>query len=314
MSGSFLPICAIVPVHGDTSALVNVYRQLHRAGVQVCITVLNGTAPPLAAAAATQQAANLGLHCTALTFSTALGPDVPRAIGAIAALRRKPEIPWLLFLDGDWQGGFGPMLGEWICHAESRPGVWFQAAPVHESLNPPSPGSLEPPSGSCRGQTLIRGDWRRAERPDLQVWQSAWLHPCWPGPGRGVNPAEPPWLIHRTVFVEISPLWLYHPGLWYACCVAAAKHGLPLHIWQDWDSRCTGNPVRSAAHTQAMHDTLWGDALEAARLLLGQRPSRRWQGRELLGYHTQRRLDVLLACAATWSWAATPSATQADSK
>ncbi|MCL6593553.1 MAG: hypothetical protein K6T31_06215 [Alicyclobacillus sp.] len=226
MLGSSLPVCAVVPVHGDTSALANVYRQLRRAGVHTCITVLNGTAPPLSAAAATEQAADLGLQCITLAFTTPLGPDVPRAVGAVAAMRKSPATPWLLFVDGDWQGGFGPLLSEFIAQAEPCPGVWFQAVPDRLAPGTPPQRPCRQRSSGLEGQGWVRGDWRWGKRPDLQVWQYAWQHPGWPGPGRGANPAEPPWLVHRRVFVDISPLWLHHPGLWYACCVAAARRGL----------------------------------------------------------------------------------------
>ncbi|WP_029421952.1 glycosyltransferase [Alicyclobacillus macrosporangiidus] len=275
-----VPLCAIVPVRNEADRIGNALAQMHRAGVRRGIIVVNGSRDG-SAAAAKKALARLRWEARVIDLKPALGPDVPRAVGTYVAMRTFPDTGWFLHVDGDWGGGFGPMLQEWLARATvSRAQMVFVGRPavVARMANRRTPP---------------------ATRPDLWLWHRA-LRSRWPQ-WMDVSPAESPWLIHRRAFLDLSPFWLHHPGQWFARCVLASGPDLRLAVVRGWDARLTGNRTRDRLHAERMRETLWGDAIEGYCLLTGRRPTRRWQGVWWDGYHSQRRVDILRRIGASWN-------------
>lgn len=263
-------ICAVIPAQNVAGSVANVLWQLHRAKVTHAILVINGSQD------GTYQVAQntlkrVPVHSKIIHIAVPLGPDVPRAIGLYQALRSFSDVDWFLILDGDWAGGFGPMLEESISLAVSEQ-FDVQFTP------------RQPNTGVSQGFT-------RRMRTDYTVWDAGLRD--WDKGLQDIAPSEAPVLIHRRTLDRVSPVYLYHPGLWFAIIIAQTQRGLRIGISNNWINKLVGNPSPSIAHATRMQETLIGDALEGARLLHKQKPHRYWHGVLYDGYNSSRRVDLL---------------------
>ncbi|MDQ0190172.1 glycosyltransferase family 2 protein [Alicyclobacillus cycloheptanicus] len=250
--------CAIIPARNEAEALPTVLRQVYRSGVRTCVVVANGCSDDTARVA---KEVGTPLFTAFLLVEVAdpLGPDVPRALGAYHALRRLKELSALLFVDGDWRGGFGPQLAHFLTNAASQ-------------------------------RTWVQGIGGAPVRIDQRLWYHA-LRKTAPQIA-DFQPARLPLWVDCRLFQFISPGWLHHPGRFTAYALRAIG-GQGFGVDRSFDGRLVGNPARDETHAKKMAETLLGDALEGTAILLGTRPSRAWQGAIMDGYHSARRIDVL---------------------
>ncbi len=251
-------ITAVIPAHNEEGYVAQVLHQLLRAGVTHCVIVANGCTDDTVREA--KSALSLFRSATVATLSDALGPDVGRAVGAIAALRSSPQPDWLVFVDADWRGAFGPLLSDFL-----RAGI-------------------------ARENRVLFVGQSEITRLDQQLWQAALREVradlC------GLQPSLLPLLVHRSAFRALSPRWLAHPGQFAALCVTHLPAS-DVGVYVDWESRLVGNRQRGWSHDHAMRDLLLGDVIEGIGLLTGKRRSRTWQGQLLDGGHSSRRYDLL---------------------
>lgn len=260
-------ICAIISARDVARSIGNVFTQLYRAQITNCVLVLNGCLDETMAVVK-HALDRVPMNCSLVLNTTSLGHDVPKAIGLYHAVRTFRELEWALFVDGDWSGGFGPMLDECIKEAVKQNND-IQFVPRRLDDNNTT-----------------------STRTDYQIWDKG-LRARDEGLKR-IAPSESPLLVSRRTFAHISPYYLYHPGLWFALSVQESEHRtLRLGLSEAWSSRIAGNPSPSVQHARMMKDTLIGDALEGARVLLNQHPHRNWHGKVYDGYHSLRRIDIL---------------------
>lgn len=264
------PICGVIPVHNDEPGILNVLTQLKRAAIPCALFVLNGCTETYRTNLE-QALRQLQFEYDLLEFRDPLGLDVPRAIGAIAALRKRKQwvFEYVACVDGDWLGGFGPTLED-ICQTALRHKSDVLCMPHHPL------GSSEPTS---------------EPRVDMKIWSHVTTHLGLPHMARAC-PAQMPLLLRLHCFDVVPAYWLHHPGLWFARVLKNASR-LSVHVYPHDVSRSIGNPTRNRGHGEQLKITLIGDALEGARYALGKKTSREWQGRLFEGYHLHRRIDVL---------------------
>lgn len=265
------PIYAVIPARNVEDSLPNVLHQLKRSGVMGCIVVVNGSSDRTMQHGR-RYGAELGLATHLVEFDDPLGPDVPRAVGAYAAVRSGHGDVDLVFVDGDWKGAFGPALSDFLVDSTGRKA---DVAFVGSRAKVPE------------------------DRPDLALWrQTLQSHaPCY----AFAHPSQGPVYVRSRTFQSVSRYELYHPGRWFAWCVRAAiRKQLSVHVCADWYTTIVGNPTRDAEHIRNMRATLIGDAAEGCSIVKGTVPSRRWKGRVWDGYHPIRRVDLLAAYASRW--------------
>ncbi|EJY56934.1 hypothetical protein URH17368_0361 [Alicyclobacillus hesperidum URH17-3-68] len=243
---------AIIAACNEAQTIGNVLRQLLRAGVKQVVIVDNGSEDSTSEKALAVH----GMDVRIIKFHRALGHDVPRAIGAIAALRAwsKQDLAALLFIDGDWGGSFGPMLQAFIDEAQAVP----------EAIVGIDAGSLQ-------------------HGPLAEAIRSAWL------PVLDVAstcdkpiPCLLPQYVPRTVFQSVSPIWLGSPGAWFAATVQA---GWVWRGFRGWNIGLVGNRSRSVSHNRRLAELIRLDARIAATHLglqgdhisvLSTLPGREW--------------------------------------
>jgi hypothetical protein len=258
-------VCAVIPVNNEADAIGNVLRQLHRARIHHCVLVLNGCVD------STQQVAQevsdkLNLNLKFVIFPEKLGPDVPRSVGTFIALRTFHSMKWILYVDGDWLGSFGPALEDFVQQGiVKKIGVqWVGSRKLPESVT---------------WLSLYRFIWYEALARD---------HSCC----RHALPSLLPMLVNRRVFQSVSAHWLHHPGKWFAYCIQTLTCS-DIRIFTDWNPVIVGNPTRTGKHQIKMALTLAGDAIEGKAILNHLKLPRKWMTTELNGYHAERRIDVL---------------------
>jgi hypothetical protein len=266
-------VCAVVPAQNEEESIQNVYRQIHRAGITACVTVVNGSTDKTEKLAQELAPLYFRQH-REIVFPDALGPDVPRAIGAYAVLREFPDIEWVVLVDGDWKGSFGPDLEQCVDHARTH--------------------KLDVQFVTFRHPTEQQMLSVQTQRPDETIWRSITERHA---PSLfGSAPSYAPMVVSRTALCRVSPYWLHHPGRWFTYVLwRFLANDLSVGVFDNWDVRSCGNQTRNRLHNQNMQKTIFGDALEALCMIEGLRPTRWFRGVIQDGYHTSRRLDVLQA-------------------
>lgn len=273
---------AVIPAQNCEHSIGNVLRQLYKANVQRCVVVANGCTDQTVQKAR-DVALRLQTDIDICVFPDALGHDVPRAVGAIHALRQRHLWDGLVFVDGDWLGAFGNNLADYLQTVEQQ--MLDAAWPMVKQDQVVRRGSVE----------------SRSWRPDLFIWKQA-LQKHAPDLA-AASPSQAPLWVSRRVLAVISPLMLAQPGLWMAACVHVRQlknTNSSLRLGSiDSDSRWFGNPTGSKEHQTMLIETLVGDAIEGVCRLNSQPLGRTFQGREWDGYHRNRNLKALHAFAAS---------------
>lgn len=229
---------AIVSAQNEERSVSNVLRQLARARISRVVVVCNGSSD--ATLERTRETTHLlDFAAELLWFRRPLGHDVPRAIGAYAALRtwRRSDVAGLLFVDGDWAGSFGPMLEGFLTHARTG----------HTDI-------LGIPSSSLP-------DWDGHVGLD-DAWAKALsMHVRTPA---DVVPYVLPMWVRSAVFEQVSPRWLAFPGAWFA---ATVQSGFTWTAYREWDMRLLGHLSRSSAHRKSVSKLIHADGVMAQRWL-----------------------------------------------
>ncbi|SIS85746.1 hypothetical protein [Alicyclobacillus vulcanalis] len=216
----------------EAGRIANVLRQLARAGIRRIALCANGCRDATLDEARTTAEA-LALELAPVEFREALGHDAPRAIAAMQAWRRWPDAPGVLMVDADWQGGFGPMLAEFLRDALANP------------------GAITGVSGHVRDPDLDRR-WQDIARL------------------AGSPPSLRPFLLPQYVplctFARVSPRFVASPGLFFAL---TRRAGTPWRVYGAWDGRLLGNPIRGAEVAARVVAMLREDACAAEAILTG---------------------------------------------
>ncbi|QQE79394.1 hypothetical protein [Alicyclobacillus sp. SO9] len=258
--------CVIIQARNAEGTILHVLSQIVRSHVGCCIVVANGCRDKttLLASSFFKRFPGIG---RVVAFSEPLGPDVGKAVGTYAALRHPAfSAGWFTYVDSDWKGGFGPDLDSFLSEAKHK-----QADVLFIG----------------RKETFEHSRFNRRE--DVWLWEQALSEQK---ELQGMSVSESPVAVNKRVFTFIAPYWLYHPGLFAARCLQQ-KPPLRLEVSRAWSPQFSGNPTKSASHQRKMLDTLVGDAVEGLAVLTGQPTGRRWRGKEHIGYHQDRRVDLL---------------------
>jgi hypothetical protein len=256
-------VWAVVPAKDVEISISNTLRQLNRAGITKTLVICNGCRDKTKMKVQ-ETIPKLNMPVELLEYPIALGHDVPRAYGAIYAWRKR-ECSHLLFIDGDWNGSFGPMLESFIneCLDRKLDIMWAHFAVSSDNsrayLAPWCPANLQ-------------------NLPEL-------LH---------ANPAIAPIMVSIATFSLLSPYWLHHPGKWFAYAIQLSPKGLRLGVNRLWDGRLTGHMLKDRKHDDKMKETLLGDAAEGNCILSARPLSRVFAGKVRIGFHHERRVDLLL--------------------
>ncbi|WAH37319.1 glycosyltransferase family A protein [Alicyclobacillus dauci] len=261
------PIIAIIPAKNEAKSIVNVLHQLERARIDGAIVVCNGCTDETSSLALSLQS-QLPYDLHIVWIESALGHDVARAVGTYSALRQHPGDGLFLYIDGDWQGAFGPMLGDFLL--AGRELNCDVLSVTWSSLG----------SSSLVGVTAM--PWRAALKMQQVVPETA-------------APFLLPMLVRTRMFQHGSPMLIAHPGHFFAF---AAMRGCLWMTFEDWHMELVGNPSRSRLHHAAISNRIAQDG-QVACDVLGGRPVKRLGP---LANLPDRDIRTLTRYAAEASW------------
>ncbi|MDQ0285269.1 hypothetical protein J2Z49_000362 [Desulfofundulus luciae] len=258
-------LVAVVPVKNEAPSLEKVLKNLLAVPVDLVIPVLNGCND-----CSEQIIQGFPARLVQpLVFAEALGIDIPRAVGAIRA--QKLDAQAVLFVDGDMGGDIVHVLRELVMAVTTR-GVDLALTNCYPA------------------RELVRLSDLASYLLEIRLALNREL-----GLAQLIGPASPshgPHAVSRKFLDQIPLRELAVPPVALAL---AAKQGLKTGVGATIAHRHLGSPFRSPVHARRIAETIIGDCLEAINLARGLPRERSLNGVTYLGYHPERRFDLLEA-------------------
>ncbi len=254
-------ITVVVPAKNEAGRIVTVLQNLGTLPIDHIILVANGSKD-----ATLQEVLKMRLpKLQILYFHECLGIDIPRAIGAKAALSLGSDV--VVFVDGDMVGTFNENLmelvdGVLLKHLDMALTNCYPSPPRHiERYNPTF-------------------QWRLNLNKELGLEKKICL----------ATPAHGPHAVSRRLLEAIPISELAIPPVPLAL---ARIHKLRIDVATTIHHYQLGSSIKNQIHTNKIIDTIVGDCLEALAVFQDQPRNRQWQNKTYLGYHSDRRFDLL---------------------
>jgi len=254
---------AVIPVKNEAKSLEQVVFNLAANSLDLIIPVLNGCTDNSLSVLEEINCPILAPLC----FKEPLGIDIPRAVGALAAQRLNAE--GVIFVDGDMTGANSAVLGQ-LLKAVRLKGVDLALTDCY----PPYVYHHLSPQASC----LLA--IRRILNNHLGLIDSI----------GSASPSHGPHAVSGNLLRLAKPLDFAVPPL---LLVKAAGQGMTIGLGAELPHVMLGSPIRSDDHAQSIVATIIGDYLSALQMISGKPGGRFFAGQEYIGYHAQRRFDLL---------------------
>ncbi len=256
-------IAAVIPVKNEAATIRKVIRTVSSTEVDLIIPVFNGCTDRSREIIEVMNCANI----SPIHFESSLGIDVPRSVGAAWAYKLGAEI--VLFIDGDMEGNIANTLRR-LLSSILRKG--FQMALT--DCYPPETGSK--PSQLARYLLSLRSELNKTLGFEEAIGNA--------------SPSHGPHAITRK-FIESVPYQEF--AVPPAALALAARCRLDVGIGARLPHARLGSRQRDFYHNRQIAETIIGDCLEALQVFYGQTRTRTHNGKTYLGYHIERRFDLL---------------------
>lgn len=254
-------ISVIVPAKNEAGRATTVLQNLARLPIDHIIFVVNGCRDTTV-----YETANLNIpKLQFIYFHDCLGIDIPRAIGAKIALSLGSDLA--LFIDGDMVGTMNDQLEELI-----------HAMLIHKldlgltNCYPDPPLHIEQCNPTFK--------WRLNLNKELRL-------------DRRINFASPAHGPHAVSGKLLQTIALHELAIPPVTLALAKKYKLRIDIGTTIPHYMLGSSVKGRHHSTRIIDTIVGDCLEGIAAYHGQPRTRRWQNKTYIGYHKERRFDIL---------------------
>lgn len=254
-------ISVVVPAKNEAGRAVTVLQNLGTLPIDHIIFISNGSKDATMYEVLQMRLPKLQI----IYFHDCLGIDVPRAVGAKVALSLGSDV--VAFVDGDMVGTFNENLmelvdGVLLKHLDMALTNCYPSPPRHiERYNPTF-------------------QWRMNLNKELGLEKKIGL----------ATPAHGPHAVSRR-FLETLPLAeLAIPPVSLAL---ARKNKLKIDVATTIPHYRLGSSIKGQIHTNKIIDTIVGDCLEAMASFRDQPRNRQLQNKTYIGYHSDRRFDLL---------------------
>lgn len=256
-------IAAVVPVKNEGNRLKKTVQTLLSTPSDLIIPVINGSSDN--SCRIISQVRSERIH--PLYFKEPLGIDVPRAVGVKAALDRGATA--VLFLDGDMNGDIAENLIDLITTVYDNR--------VDMALTNCYPGNYMPRLSNLASEVL-----NARVRLNREIGLEETLG--------AASPSHGPHAVSRRFLLSVSLREIAIPPVSLAL---AAKMGLSVGIVTDIPHNKLGSPGKDTAHSDLIAETIIGDCIEAQHVYKDTKRQRSAGSVEYMGYHPQRRWDLL---------------------
>lgn len=254
-------ITVVVPARNESGRISTVLQNLGTLPVDHIIVVANGSKD-----ATMREILQLRLpKLQIIYFNDCLGIDIPRAIGAKVALSLCSDV--VAFVDGDMVGTFNENLMELI------DGILLKHMDVALTNCYPSP-----PRHIERYNPTFQ--WRLNLNKELGMEKKVGL----------ATTAHGPHAVSRRLLETIPLRELAIPPVVLAM---ARLNKLKIDVATTIPHYRLGSSIKNQIHTNKIIDTIVGDCLEAIAVFRDQPRTRQWQNTNYVGYHSERRFDLL---------------------
>ena len=255
-------LTAIVPAKNEAGRIYKVlYTLLQLKEIDRILVVLNGSNDHTLAEVKSFKSKKIIL----LFFKEALGIDIPRAIGA--AYAQKIGSTMLLFIDGDMVGEIKQELHEMIKK------TYLEKLDLSLSNCYPHLGGEKPPST----QILL---FRKLLNKKIGLYEQI----------QTATPSHGPHLVSLNFLkcVPLKAIAIPPVGMAIAC-----KYNLKIGLAAQIPHFLLGSSLKDKKHSRLIKETIIGDSIEALEVFYDLPRIRTYQGKKFLGYHPERRFDLL---------------------
>lgn len=256
-------LSAVVPVHNEEKRLRKTVETLLSIPSALIIPVINGSNDNSSNIVRKIKSARI----TPLEFKEPLGIDVPRAIGAKAALDKGASA--ILFLDGDMDGDIAWNLKELV----SR--IYEDGADM--ALTDCYPGEYQAGLSSLASEVLKA---RSVLNREIGL----------NGTIGAASPSHGPHAVSRRFLLSVPLREIAIPPVSLGL---AAKSGLKILVGTAIPHKALGSPDKDPVHSELIAQTIIGDCMEALCVYRNEKRSRSFGTVEYNGYHPRRRWDLL---------------------
>ena len=250
----------IIPAKNEEKSILATLTTILRLPVSYIVLVLNGCTDQTFKLA--RSIPDTRIHI--LYFQDPLGIDIPRAIGALYA--RHIGAKGALFVDGDMSGDIYQNLHTLISSVES--GIDVALTNCYPYI----------PHRHKLANLVLR--FRSKLNRELDLFKSLGLATPTHGPHALSQHA-----LHALPIeaIAIPPLTLY----W------AKKIGLIIKVATSLPHEALHSPRKHRRHARLIAETIIGDCLMGLALIQNEPPTRSLGKHNLIGYHLERRFDLL---------------------
>ncbi|MDD4766605.1 MAG: glycosyltransferase [Desulfotomaculaceae bacterium] len=256
-------IAAVIPVKDEEKRLKKTIETLLSGPARMIVPVINGSSD--SSCRIIRQIRSKRVH--PLYFTEPLGIDVPRAIGAKAALDQGATA--VLFLDGDMDGNIAKNLNDLISTISEK-----HADMVLTNCYPGD--YITRPSQLAAAVLNARVSLNREIGLEETIGAA--------------SPSHGPHAVSRRFLLSVPLRELAIPPVSLAL---AAKRGLLVCVGTEIAHYKLGSPGKGSAHADLIAATIIGDCIEAQHVYRNTKRQRSAGSVEYLGYHRQRRWDLL---------------------
>lgn len=254
-------ICAIVPAKNESGRIMTVLQNLALLPIDHIILITNGCRDSTVYQSLQLRIPKLQL----IYFYEPLGIDVPRSIGAKVAQSLGSDV--VVFVDGDMVGTFGKNLIELIDAV-----LVDKVDMALTNCYPLPPRHIEKCNPTFKWRSLLNQTLNLENKIQLS------------------NPAHGPHAISKKLLNTISLQEFAIPPV----TLSLAKiHNLKIAIGTTIPHYILGSSVKGSLHANKIIDTIVGDCIEAITVYEGKPRNRQWQNKSYVGYHAERRFDIL---------------------
>lgn len=255
-------VSVVIPVKNEGERIAKTLDNCQSLPLDKIIIILNGCTDNSREIVLSHSLRN---YIYLLEFNAPLGIDIPRAIGAAFAYKFGSNA--ILFLDGDMEGKINNNLYKLI--------QAINVDNIDMALTDCYPYNTVRPTIA---RTVL--SYRERLNRSLGLFEKLGV----------ANPSHGPHAVSLRLLETIPWRALAIPPLSLAM---AAKANLNIEIATSLPHNNLLSPLRNEDHSILIAETIIGDCLEAIYYLKGVPPSREDEGIYYLGYHPERKFDVL---------------------